>query len=497
LVYLAAPLVQAGLEVVILDQSMDRHWEEKLLGALNQQTICVGITALTSPMITNGIGIARMVRQRASCPIVWGGVHASLEPDTTIRSEHVDVVVTGEGEETFAELVQSLRAKRPLASVNGILYKEGNTVCRTAPRAPYDLNRLPRLPFQLANLELYRGHPVLCSFFNFRSPLGISLETSRGCTHRCSYCVMASTESKTRAKWHGMAAEKMADTVEQVIKDYGVGGFVFVDDNFFVDVERVLKFLGEVERRNLKFEWFADVRMQTIVKKMDVPLLKRLERAGLRCLGIGIESGSDRILKMIHKGEDRAIYREANRMLASTSIIPRYGYLQGLPGETREDAAQTYELAATMLKENVNSSHSLNKLLPTPNTPIFEECVRRGLSRPQRLEDWAPFCDPGWRGGPAVWMDKDAVQLILDLFFFNLVLIWANPALMPGRGKRFVIRVATELTLFRVRHSFYAFRIERLLTSLLMRDSVLRQVRRFMDRIEGRRTRRLREHCTS
>ena len=141
---------------------------------------------------------------------------------------------------------------------------------------------------------------------------------------------------------------------------------------------------------------------------MDKVFLKRLENAGLRSLGIGIESGSNRILKYLRKGETRETYINANRMLATTSIVPSYGFIQGLPNEKKEDVEGTYVLIADLLMENPNSFIMLNKLLPTPNTPLFEECRKQGFDPPKKLEHWADVMDTGWLYEDALEVAEEA-----------------------------------------------------------------------------------------
>lgn len=179
LLYVSAPLVKHGYEVAIIDQSVEDHWRERLLDELNAKTLGVGITCLTGHMISGGIKIAELVRQYSGCPVVWGGVHPSLEPDTTIASEHVDIIVSGEGEETALELVGALQENRALEDIDGIIFKKNGAIHRTRPRAMYDLNNLPPLPFHLVDFSKYYGNPALQEFFNFTKKSAVSIETSR------------------------------------------------------------------------------------------------------------------------------------------------------------------------------------------------------------------------------------------------------------------------------------------------------------------------------
>ena len=467
LIYVAAPLVQNGFDVVIIDQTVHDDWEERLLHSLNNKTLCVGITALTGYMIINGIEVSKLVRKYSNCPIVWGGVHVSIEQDTSIVSKYIDIIVVGEGEETFLELVNAFKEKESIENVNGIVYQRNGKVYKTGSRKPYDLNNLPHLPFHLVDFNIYSDQWMLNNFFRFtNSSKAVAIETSRGCTDRCTYCVISNENyiETGRSVWRSMSAKKIADMVEGIIGEYGKMSFTFIDDNFFVSPRRVKEFLDEIEIRNLDFEWFADVRMDTIVRKLDTTFLKRLENSGLRSLGIGIESGSNRMLKYICKGEERETFIEANKKLASTNIVPLYGIILGMPTEKREDVVDTFTLVTDFIKENPNSFIMLNKLLPNPKTPIFEECIKHGYDPPGKLEDWAYVMDTGWSRGPSVWMDNEAVKLIMSLFYYRYLLYRARGVINKSYIFENVLKVATRLLLYRIeKKRYYFFQVERLL----------------------------------
>jgi radical SAM superfamily enzyme YgiQ (UPF0313 family) len=460
LLYIAAPLVQAGFSVAVIDQTVESNWKERLLSCLGGNTLCVGITCLTGPMILNGINIAKLVREHTKCPIVWGGVHPSLEIETTLKSEFVDMIVRGEGEETFIELVTALKRNEPYCQIEGIAYKKENQPVINPERKPYDLNKLPPIPFELCDINLYRGTLALRKFFRFRKDIAVSIETSRGCTHRCTYCVMANKFYKERAKWRGMSPEGMINAIKGAISKTGAHSIAFIDDNFFVDVDRVRTFLDLLEKERLEIEWFADVRMDTVAEKLDVDFLRRLEKSGLTSLGIGIETGSGNMLKFLRKGETRETIVKANRMLAETGIVPNYGFLQGLPTETADDAADTFTLVAQLLMENPKAGIIMNKLLPTPNTPLFEECVKCGLKKPERLEEWAAFSDTDWHTGPGVWMNAGSAEFIMSQLHYKRILFSTTPR-RKNTFRDLILITATKLLLFRIRHKFYSFNFEK------------------------------------
>ncbi len=488
LLYIAATLIRKKYNVIIIDQSVEDDWESRLINALDENTLFVGITCLTGYMIINGIKIAKITSKYSQCPIVWGGVHPTLEPDSTIASEYVDIIVVGEGEETAVELANALKFEEELKNVDGIIYKSFGKIVKNKHRAIYNLNELPPLPLHLVRLELYRNHPGLNTFFNFKNPLALSIESSRGCTHRCSYCVQSNAIriETGNSSWRYMKAEKIVDMIESIVEEHGIKSFSFIEDNFFVHHGRTKTFLDELERRKLNIEWFADIRMDTITKKMDIPFLKRLEKNGLRSLGIGIESGSDKMLKHIHKGETVETYIEANRMLAHIKIIAHYGFILGLPYEKKEDVVKSYKLIIQLFKDNPCAAPTVNKLLPSPNTPIMEDCVKLGFKKPEKFEDWPSYCDTGWFNGPDVWMDNESAEFIMSQRLFQSVVT------MHGANRGFfwslIYRMVSGLLLFRIEREFYSFRIEGFLMNIIRRPRVMSFLRKLFILSKKRKT---------
>ena len=144
LIYVAQPLRRNGYSVTIIDQRVAPDWPNKLRQELSKgETICVGISAMTGLQIEGGIAAGKITRQYGGdVPIVWGGVHASLLPEQTVEDEHVDIVVIGEGERTFLELVKKLEAGESLSTINGLCLKQDGKIVHTSPQPYMDLHEI-------------------------------------------------------------------------------------------------------------------------------------------------------------------------------------------------------------------------------------------------------------------------------------------------------------------------------------------------------------------
>ena len=163
LLHLAAPLVADGQEVVILDQRLTPDWKAELAEVLKSEPICLGISCFISRQVANASEVARYASSlQGDLPIVWGGVHPSLLPQQTLESPYCDVVVRGEGEETFALYLAALREGREPAGIAGLSFKRANgEIIHNPDRPPLNMDTLPPIPYDLVSLERYQARGLL------------------------------------------------------------------------------------------------------------------------------------------------------------------------------------------------------------------------------------------------------------------------------------------------------------------------------------------------
>jgi radical SAM superfamily enzyme YgiQ (UPF0313 family) len=156
--YLAA-VVHENYSVKIIDAAVEPEAGRKLGAELDEGTLCVGISALTGTQLAQGLELAALVRAASeTVPIVWGGVHATLDPEGTLAHPLVDVVCRGEGERVFPALVRALERKENLRGVPGIGFKEnGKAVFTPMPEKYFDLDALPLLPYNLVDFAPYEA----------------------------------------------------------------------------------------------------------------------------------------------------------------------------------------------------------------------------------------------------------------------------------------------------------------------------------------------------
>lgn len=425
LLCVGTPVSLAGYTVKLIDQRVEPDWRSLLIEELAKDPICVGVSSMTGPQLHFALEVSRTVKKHGRTPVVWGGVHPSLLPEQTLQEENIDIVVQGEGEETFLELVRALEGGKPLSTVRGIWYKENGLVRHAGTRPFVDLNRLPPLSYDLLDMGKYRRVMFGVPHQNFF--------TSRGCPCQCTFCYNTAFNGK---RWRAMEPGLVVERIKEFTARHGVRGLIINESNFFVDVNRARAILrGIIEAKLDIVISKVNIDMNTLfrIEPQDLTLL---HKAGCRRLPIAIESGSERIRAMLKKPVDVERVRETNRFLRETPIVPNFLFMIGFPTETKQDLAESVSLAFSLAEENPRAGIYFNIYTPYPGTELFETTVQHGLRVPQRTEEWIAF---NYRNlvqdGP--WLSEEMRRIVKMLDFCSFF-IGERPLLRPTEETRLV-----------------------------------------------------------
>jgi len=359
LLYLAARLEQAGCEVHLEDLQLCRSPLTRLESTLHQHPPAVaGITSFSLNLSLASKILKKVKRLSPDTITVWGGPHVSFDDQDILRGHPwVDVIVRGEGEETLVEVVDRVRQGKSLEAVMGITWRGIDGNLQANPSRPFreDLDQLPRPAWHLLKLSQYRAFGD-----------GASLMTSRGCPHRCVFCV---GRKMIGAKGRFRKAEAVVDEME-ALAQLGFRRMRIEDDLFTFRRERALAICKEMDRRGLTIRWRAYSRVDTI----DAELLGWMQKTGCERLLYGAESGSPEILKKIRKGITPEQTRQAVEMTRDAGIGVLASFVLGLPGETPQTLQQTLEFA-----ESLRVPYTLNLLTPYVGTEIREKAEEWGI----------------------------------------------------------------------------------------------------------------------
>lgn len=450
--YISIFLEEKGFEVKILDERMHPSWLEDIRSEIqSQRPLCVAISSMTGPQIAGGLKASQLVKAvDKQIPVVWGGVHPSLLPEQTLRSEYIDIVVVGEGEYCFPEVVEALRENKPLRDIPGICYKENGQPHATHPREFLDLNVLPDLPYHLLDVNKYMQMPFLVD------QQSLPIITSRGCPYHCEYCYSL---AYNRRKWRALSAERVFEVIEHLTHRYEINSLYLLDDEFFIDRKRVSRLCDLILRKGLSLAFHnANIRVNEVLD-YDLETLRMLRRTGFVKVFLGVESGSDEILERIHKGIKAEQVLEANRRLKTAGIVPIFSFMGGFPFETSQDVHKTLSLSLKLLNDNPDALfYGISLYSPFPGTPLFDYCVQKGMPVPEDLEGWVRFEYD--RLNYRQFSNKD-LAFIKDAALFSQ---YTHPRLMlladDGALIRLLKKFYSALIRLRIKKNIYACRLE-------------------------------------
>ena len=458
LLHIASPLQREGYQVRILDMRLE-DYRTQAIG----NPVFVGITCMSGQQIRYGLEFAQKVRaENPSCPIVWGGVHPTLLPEQTVASDFVDVVVRGEGELVVPELANKLVAGEPLDNVKGLTFKREGSIKSTADADLIDLDEIPvELPYDL--LILKKHNSLQSGRFH--------IQTSRGCPHRCGFCY--NTDFNKR-KWRGKSAQRVLKEIKFILHKFPHVKIIDpIDDNFFVDKQRVKDICQGIISQDIKIKWRANCRLDYL-STYDQDFVSLLEKAGCIELDFGGESGSERLQEFICKDvtAEQMLQSVSNLRNWAPSIEPYVSWLSGLPNETYEDMLKTFELMDKMKEANPLTQH-YGIFMYTPFPSPMLESLGPEFRPPKSLEDWGQIevfhFQPPWHS-KAYLKKLWAISAVSRYMFYPQARIDEH-----GLGFRVGYSIMNRMARYRWRHRFFGFPVE-----LNLANSLVRRLRGFL-----------------
>ncbi len=285
----------------------------------------IGFSAFSSTWHHSLKIVAELSRLSPSTTLVVGGPQATACDLELLEAFPVDMVVRGEGERTFAELVEVLEGGRDPAGVPGLCLRRGGEAWRS-PERPLieDLDTLPLPAFDLISV---RGHPK------------VTLEAVRGCPYRCSYC---STSVYWRRRVRRKSVARVLEELRLLREQHEAAGVSFVDDTFTLHRDWALELCSTLAAQPQRLPWLCSTRVDAV----DDEVLAAMAAAGCAGIFYGIESGSERIQRSI--GKNLAVEKviDSLRLTAEHGIGVTASMMMGFPDETEDDLRQTLALRA-------------------------------------------------------------------------------------------------------------------------------------------------------
>lgn len=365
LAYLGAMVEDLPVKVKILDANlfqMDLEQIAEQVVGFKPDLVGMGIT--TASAVSAG-KIANTVREKIpKAIIVIGGPHIIATGTEVLEVfKSVDIIIPGDAEEVFRELVLTVLAKKSLGYSRGIIFRKGGKFVKTKPMPLKPLDELPMPAWNLLPpLDKYSFQPA-----NYRRKPQSFIVASRGCPYRCTFCHISRFRSKVRFN----SPENVVMEIIVLNAEYGIKEFRFADEIFTINKEWCYEVCNRLMSTNLDISWTCDARAD----HMTLKLARKLKLAGCWGISIGVESGSPRILKRIKKDITLEQVRDAVKYAHQAGLFVRAFFMLGFPFETREDIEKTIAFA----KSSGIDFCQFSFVIPFPGTEIYDICQRKGL----------------------------------------------------------------------------------------------------------------------
>jgi len=302
--------------------------------------------------------------------IIFGGPHSTLSPEEVITM--ADIVVIGEGEVTFSELLKRIENNEDITRVLGCWVKKDGEIFKNEMRELIgDLDTLPFPDWGIFNIIHYQNNYAM-NYFKGARVIGV-FEGSRGCPYGCTYCTNAYVRTLFKGKgvWRReKSPERLIEEMQRFREKYGLDGVVFVDEIIISKTDKTRRFRDLfLSKINVPFAFME--RPENMIDER----VRLIREAGAITVSIGIESGDEELRRNIlnrHYTQEQVIsaFHTAKKYGLKTHAFT----MIGLPEQDEESINKTHELLREAQPDTVQAS----VFYPFRRTRLFDMMVKRG-----------------------------------------------------------------------------------------------------------------------
>jgi len=342
----------------------------------------VGFSVMTAS-IREAFDLSDMIKRKSKdVTVVWGGVHATLFPEQTIADKNIDFVVAGEGEIPFSRLLERLKSgEGHFEDICNVGSKRDGRIFFERRMEFIDINSLPLPAYHLLDIQKY----ISKLHFDGNRKRSLEIQTSRGCPNRCTFCINTIASGR---RWRGQDADKAIRDISAIIENYKINHIFLMDENFFPDIRRARKIIEFL--KTVSVSWEADCRADYFRDNIiNDSMLEMMRESGCKMLRIGVETGSERMRRVIKKDVTEEDVLRAVSQCVEYDIQPMISYMLGMPGELRVDMIETVKLISKLQQIAPRMIHSGPQIFrPYPGGELYESCVESGYYEPKSLREW-------------------------------------------------------------------------------------------------------------
>lgn len=390
--YLAGYLRAQGEDVRVLFRGGNPH--ELVTQIMKLKPLVVGFGNLYPELEEIAYLIKLLNIAGRQFPTVVGGQMVTPIPEFAVKITGADYGVIGEGEIILYQLVKALRSGQDPFNIRGLVIRQKEDTINTGPgEFIEDLSKLPAVPYDLFPEDKWlpigrwyaKNRPQPQWHVEDRV---INVHGGRGCPFRCNFCYH---HSKPRYR----AIELMMAEAATALERYDGNMLYFSDDLVLANPKRARGLVEAIQKIKRRIEYSVSTRFD-ILARMDDSLLREMKQSGCRIMGLGIESGSDRILKIIGKNCTAMEIRDQLERLKEVGILPTVSIMVGQLTETKEDVEASIKLMQDSVRNNPNIQYAFTITTPFPGSPLYNLIFEKGYLKSDLEFYRRYFSGPEW-----------------------------------------------------------------------------------------------------
>jgi len=363
--YLVASLKKAGHRVSLLH--LTKALEKNDFLFMLSQKEPDGLIAVSST--TNDFHyvreISKWIKEKYDLPIICGGVHPTITPETTISCRHIDMICIGEGEAALVELCDNIDRGKEIFSIKNLWIKKNGEIIKNPVRPLLeDLDNLPYPDRALFNYECLEE----------MGEKRLTIMASRGCPYSCSYCCNHIIREKYPNKKNYVRFRSVKNVVTEIengLSNYpDIERVVFHDDILFLNRRWFEEFVV-VYKKKIALPFICNSRVNLITREV----VHKLKEAGCIQVGMGIESGNEVIRnKVLNRNISQEQIISAFKECKNVRLRTYAFNMVGLPMERKEAVLETIKLNARIRPSKIQTSI----FYPYPFTRLYNLCIEKG-----------------------------------------------------------------------------------------------------------------------
>jgi len=364
LAYLASYLREKACsdfyEIKIFDANIMRVENKNVLEKVREISPDIVGIHLNVALAWNGIKLTKLIKKEFPNILTCiGGPIVSSNPKKTLNASDADIAIIGEGEISFLEICES----KNLKEIKGIAYKKNNKVIFNEPRPLIkDIDDIPFPAYDLLpDFKIYKS-PAR------KTPVG-PIITSRGCPYNCTFCSSSVFGKKFRAH----SPRYVIKMIDMLVNEFGVKQIDVWDDNFTQDIKRAEKIFDLINRR--KYDLSINLENGVRADRLTENLIKKMKKAGVFKVGIGLESADKKVLKKIKKSLKPQDFVKVIKLFKKYGILTSGFFMFGLPFDTKKSINKSIDFAVSANPTMANFAF----FIPFPGTEIYDYMKKEGL----------------------------------------------------------------------------------------------------------------------